>query len=124
MNHKYSIGFFAIMLGLMAAVSVANHWEFQRVKELAEEEKIISTKEVNDAESVRTTDGHAKKAECFYLAEEQGYVIVLKSDKKTIYEYTNIKVEDLPDLIQTEVKNGKMIESEKDLFGFLENYSS
>ena len=124
MTHRYSIGFISILFVLMILIGGANLWEFERVREKAEQEKIIKSEENSDKESVRAADGQATKAECFYLSEDQGYIIVLKSDRKTVYEYTNIPVEELPVLIQTEVKNGKYIEDEKELFGFLENYSS
>ena len=45
-------------------------------------------------------------------------------DNKTVYEYTDIPTENLPEPIQLEIKNGKFIESKEELYGFLENYSS
>ena len=61
---------------------------------------------------------------CYYLLEKNGYVVVYLSDKETIYEYTSIDVETLPETVQNEVKNGKYIEDMEELYGFLENYSS
>ena len=46
------------------------------------------------------------------------------SDKKTVYEYTDISLEDLPENLQKEIQNGKYIETSESLYGFLENYSS
>ena len=60
----------------------------------------------------------------YYLKELNGYVVVYLSDKKTVYEYTDISLEDLPENLQKEIQNGKYIETSESLYGFLENYSS
>ena len=44
--------------------------------------------------------------------------------KKTVYEYTDISLEGLPENLQKEIQNGKYIETSENLYGFLENYSS
>lgn len=56
--------------------------------------------------------------------EVNGYVVVYLSDKKTPYEYTDIKYDDLPAELRDEIRNGKYVEDAKSLYGFLENYSS
>ena len=60
----------------------------------------------------------------FYLYEKNGYVVVYENDKKTPYEYTDIFYEELPELLKQEIKNGKYIKNEEELYGFLENYTS
>ena len=45
-------------------------------------------------------------------------------DQKTVYEYTDILIEDLPVSLQNEIEKGKYIEDTETLYGFLENYSS
>ena len=54
---------------------------------------------------------------CYYLLEKNGYVVVYLSDRETIYEYTSIDVETLPETVQNEVKNGKYIEDMEELYG-------
>ena len=49
------------------------------------------------------------------------YILVIK---KTVYEYTDISLEGLPENLQKEIQNGKYIETSESLYGFLENYSS
>ena len=71
-----------------------------------------------------TTDGQAFKGNCYYLYERNGYVVVYLSDRKTIFEYTDIVFHELPDLLKKEIKNGKYIQNEEELYGFLENYTS
>ena len=60
----------------------------------------------------------------YYLAEKNGYVVVYLSDKKTVYEYTDILFRDLPEDLQAEIETGKPVENTELLYGFLENYSS
>ena len=60
----------------------------------------------------------------FYLAEEFGYVIIYQSDMQSVYEYTTIPVSDLPQEIQEELRTGKGVPGERELYDFLENYSS
>lgn len=62
--------------------------------------------------------------ECFYLMVEDNMVTVYKEDRKTIYQYTDIHVEDLPEEVRREVADVKFIEDEEELYNFLESYSS
>ncbi len=62
--------------------------------------------------------------ETYYLTEEDGKVQVYKGDKETLYEPTQIAVNQLPDNLQKEIQAGKYLDSEEDLYSFLENYSS
>ena len=49
--------------------------------------------------------------------EVNGYVVVYLSDKKTPYEYTDIKCDGLPSEMQEEIRNGKYMEDAKDRYG-------
>ena len=69
-------------------------------------------------------DGEAVKNEGYYLMERNGYVIVYLYDKKSVFEYTDIRMEDLPEELMQEIRTGKYIETTEALYGFLENYSS
>ena len=60
----------------------------------------------------------------YFLVEEFGYVNIYLSDKESIYEYTEIPVNSLPEELQQEICIGKGIETEQELYDFLENYSS
>jgi hypothetical protein len=48
----------------------------------------------------------------------------MEGDRKTVYEYTSILVEDLPEHVQKQVKEGMKVTSLSQVYGFLENYSS
>lgn len=60
----------------------------------------------------------------YYLTEEDGCVIVYYIDKKTVFEYTNILVNSLPEELQRQLRKGKYITDIDSLYDFLENYSS
>ena len=84
--------------------------------------------EVSGAESIaaegeKVENPDAEK-EGFYLCELQGFVCVYLSDRSTIYELTEIPVTDLPEEVQQEVAEGKYVRTVKELYAFLENYSS
>lgn len=66
--------------------------------------------------------GGAKKG--FYLKELHGFVVVYLEDKKTIYEFTEIPLSDLPEEVRQEIAQGKQIATAEELYAFLENYSS
>lgn len=60
----------------------------------------------------------------YYIKFNKGQVTVFYSDQKTVYEYTEISLEDLPVKVRSEVISGKKVKDEKALYDFLENYSS
>lgn len=60
----------------------------------------------------------------FYLTVQDNYVVVMCEDLQTVYMNTSILLSDLPERLQTEVLTNKYIETEKELYDFLETYSS
>jgi len=96
--------------------------ENQILKEIAtqketEEEKLETAL---DPDSVQADTEHVS----YYLVEEFGYVNIYLADQESIYEYTDISIDSLPEDLQVEICTGKGIASEQELYDFLENYSS
>lgn len=60
----------------------------------------------------------------FYIFVEDHYLVVYLSDKHTVFMYTEIKLEELPQNIQQSIIDGMHMESEEKLYNFLESYSS
>ncbi len=110
MSKKYSIGFLIGFVILIILFFYAYRLSYNRAldKQQAEERQMVQ----NELEI------------CYYIRETDGYVIVLDSDKKTVYEYTSILIEDLPEHVQEQLKNGIKFTSLSQVYGFLENYSS
>ncbi len=90
------------------------------------EEELKQTREMAKQEA--STQGEMVLAETedylYYLIEEFGYVNIYLADRETIYEYTNITMDMLPAALQSEISEGKGMTSERELYDFLENYSS
>lgn len=60
----------------------------------------------------------------FFMVVQKGYVTVLYSDKKTVFEYTEIEANNLPEEERNKLIDGINIKDEEELYGILENYSS
>ena len=60
----------------------------------------------------------------FIAKSYNGMVVILKADGKTVYEYTEISVNSLPDQLKEQINIGYVIDNEETLYNFLENYSS
>lgn len=60
----------------------------------------------------------------FYLTAENHYVVVYEEDMQNVYLYTDILLDDLPESVQEEIIQRKLISGEGELYHFLESYSS
>ncbi len=60
----------------------------------------------------------------YYIKLSKGCITVYYSDKKTVYEYTDIDFNALPSDVAADVLAGIRIRDEKELYDFLETYSS
>ena len=117
MHNKYMIGFFAAIFIITAMVGIGYQLEYRYIV------KNNITEEEENTNAVQT-EGEATKNEGYFLCELNGYVVVYLFDQKTIYEYTSILVDDLPEPVKGQVLEVKYVETTEELYGFLENYSS
>lgn len=108
MNRKYGIGFFIGAIILVVLFILIYRTSYHHALDQTEAEK----RSENDMEI------------CYYIKAADGYVTVYEADKKTVYEYTSILVEDLPEELQDDLKQGIKVMSPGQVYGFLENYSS
>ena len=60
----------------------------------------------------------------YYLMVADHLVVVYQGDRQTIYMNTDILLESLSDALQAEIIQGKYLETEEEVFNFLESYSS
>lgn len=99
------------------------------MKHLSYEER---EKGLSSYEMVSYNDNHIcfrkiyKKQEYkgYYAKSFNGTIVILNGDGKTVYEYTQITINNLPEELQKEVLQGYLLENEEDLYNFLENYST
>ena len=60
----------------------------------------------------------------FYMVYKNGRMVVYHSDKKTVYDYPDVKLHELPLDLQCQMITGMEIKDEVELYNFLQNYSS
>ena len=110
MNRKYSIGFLIGVILVTSLFVIIYRFSYSRAldKMQAQSEREMQT----------------ETEICYYIKDSEGYVTVYESDQKTVYEYTSILVSDLPEHIQEDLKDGIKVTSLRQVYGFLENYSS
>lgn len=60
----------------------------------------------------------------YYLMVADHFIVVYQEDKETLYMNTDITLGNLPDSLQAEIIQGKYVETEEELYNFLESYSS
>ena len=109
MRRKYSIGFLALTIVIVFLLIFVYKISYQKALLDMEAELL---EEYTDLE------------ECYYIKGTDGYVTVYLADGETVYEYTSIPMNELPESIQEELKDGKKVYSIRQVYGFLENYSS
>jgi len=73
---------------------------------------------------LRQTSEYVEPDYMFFLVAEWGKVVVYRYYEESLYTKTNIKIVDLPIDMQEKIKKGMPVENERELFRFLESYSS
>lgn len=136
MKKKYGIGILTAVVACVAVFSGMYYFSYQqamqkhqaKVEQLRQEQErkqyIEQLNKGQDEDEAVKTEGDANKSEGYYLLEKNGYIVVYLSDKKTVYEYTNIAYSVLPEDVQKEISAEKYVETVEELYSFLENYSS
>lgn len=65
-----------------------------------------------------------KENYAYFLTEYGGYLVVYTNDKKTLVDQTGIRITELTDEEQTEVRKGIYLDDLDQLYGLLESYTS
>lgn len=60
----------------------------------------------------------------YYIMAVDGEIWIFKEDKKTLYFKTDLMLEELPQKVRIEILKGKYMDSEVQVYHFLESYSS
>lgn len=116
-TRRYGIGIL-----LCTAIMCGAYWvSYQYIAEEPEVQIEESTEEVKTAPVNANNDEQVYK---YYLREVDGVVYVYLGDKETLFETTSISVNQLPEALREEIKKGKPLQDEHELYNFLENYSS
>lgn len=73
---------------------------------------------------LRKTYNETKVENQFYLCKRGDFVVVYYSDLKTVYEYTEIRVDSLSEEAQQTINQGFYIKDSQELYSILEGYTS
>ena len=129
MEKKCSIRFLLLGITLSAGFFAGSQKSWKTY-----EERIVLLQQQNEALLARQETGGAAQSlaesmkpvepYAYVLLEEDGYVAVYHWDRKNLFSTTDISVADLPQDLQEEIREGKPIENEAQLYNFLENYTS
>lgn len=97
-------------------------YESQKMLEARQRERLEEDKQEasTEAEAILASE----EEESYYLMEVDGYVRIYLGDRITLYEDTEITLEELPEDMQQEIYQGKRLRGKGELYDFLENYSS
>ncbi len=112
-----SLGFFA---------GTQKNWDAyeQRINLLRQEKAVLLSRQQELEKENATESLHVIAPYAYVLLAEDGFVAVYQADRETLYATTGILLENLPDSLQEEIQEGKVIDNEEQLYSFLENYSS
>ena len=73
---------------------------------------------------LRKTYNETKVENQFYICKRGDFVVVYYSDLKTVYEYTEIRVESLAEEMQQVINQGFYVKDTQELYSILEGYTS
>lgn len=121
MKVKYKIMCLAALILITTLIGFGYQFSYRHAQKHQEE-----FTEVTPVPQSVSAQGEAESVqeEGYYLSHLHGFVVVYYSDKHTIYEVTDIELTSLPKEVQVEIADGKYVKDIKELYGFLENYSS
>lgn len=106
-----------------AVILVVGLWGNPTKEDVPPETEIIVETEIPaDTEPVLTVNQNINYK--YVIIEEGDYLTVYYADRRTVYEYTDIRYSDLEDTLRQKIRKGYWIEDEEQLYGFLENYDS
>lgn len=73
---------------------------------------------------LRKTYNETKVENQFYICQRGDFVVVYYSDLKTVYEYTEIRMDSLTEEVQQVLKQGFYVKDAQELYSILEGYTS
>ena len=101
---------------------------YERYPPLSELERGFNSLEVTGFSAkrvvVRMNYSYVEPSEGFYICIMDHKVKVYCDDRKTVYLDTDMRAEDFPEYLQLEMLHGMYMETEEELYHFLETYSS
>ena len=112
-----------ILFCLVAVVSVMSYY---LAHELALQKSSPPTQlaEVTQTEEEVVKSSYTRIPFEYVMVAEDGYLTVYMADLVTVYMYTDIPLDGLSEELKDEIAKGKFFADLRELYQFLENYSS
>ena len=85
---------------------------------------MLSSNRSNSKSSNKSNKVEPQELSGFYILEINGEVCVYKQDRVTLYFKTGLLTKDLPPDVRREVQKGKFMDTELQVYHFIESYSS
>ena len=92
--------------------------------EKQEKGKVIHQVQSTAAQKEKEASTTAQVKTTYGLAIKEGSLVVVNNHTKEVFEYTDMKKEDLPSDILQMIQDHKVFESREEVYHFLESYSS
>ncbi len=131
MNLKYGIYYFSLTLIfgvlLMYTLLLVNQTSDTDLSQVSPIEAETESIAANESKILNPSTEIVEEEELKegYLLKQYGeFVMVYLYDGKTVFEHTSILVDDLDTQMQADLISGIYIKTTKELYAFLENYSS
>lgn len=125
MKKTISICFFAggLVIAVAALGLILRFGAIRQKNEPLPEETLVA--EFESEETIMSTESMAIREPYEYvLVLKDGFLVVYLKDKKTVLFETNIREEDLNENILKRLEAGVYLTDDKELYDFLESYSS
>ena len=115
----------AIFIGVLVSVQRSSTpQKEQRGVELVETETPQTENENETVVAEPDTEDVVEETYEYVLVDHNNYVAVYQLPERTIYEYTDVIMDVLPEETREEIRKGKYLRNEEELYNFLENYTS
>lgn len=128
MNRTNRIRIFFVTTLMSACLSFSLGYQIMKAgKNEQEKERLVAEETEQNQFTEEKTEISISNMDVSYeymVVEEEGYLLVYMKDLKTVYMYTDIQISGLPYSLQKEIRMGKPFSDLKELYDFLENYSS
>lgn len=128
MNRTNRIRIFFVTTLMSACLSFSLGYQIMKAgKNEQEKERLVAEETEQNQLTEEKTEISISNMDVSYeymVVEEEGYLLVYMKDLKTVYMYTDIQISGLPYSLQKEIRMGKPFSDLKELYDFLENYSS
>lgn len=127
MKKSISICIFIVVLAWLIAMLILLFRDGEQKEERltaaeTEQKQAVLLSEKTEDPSVESMA--APQGAAYLARDKEGRLVVYREDGTTVYLETNIRCQELEHWLQEQLQEGIWFETDKELFDFLENYSS